>query len=113
MARSSTRASPSTIGMAHSAAAGSASDLTMISGPMPAASPIVIATRGRCSIALTSAWFRQDRDRRVRRAARQDETVHVLDAVEHFLPRAGVAQRPLSGAAQTRARGRVFEQPDD
>src|SRR5215470_11872418 len=89
IARARTAPSPRTIGTHQPAAAGSASDLTMISGPMPAASPIVIATRGRCSITLTSTWFGEYRDRRVRGAPRQDETVHVLDAVEHFLPGAG------------------------
>src|SRR5262249_7988685 len=51
IARARTAPSPRTMGTHQPAAAGSASDLTMISGPMPAASPIVIATRGRFSVA--------------------------------------------------------------
>src|SRR5262249_8312016 len=46
IARSSTRASPMTSGAHHSITRGAASDLTLISGPTPAATPIALGPHG-------------------------------------------------------------------
>src|SRR5262249_29505653 len=101
--------SPRTIGMQSRAVCGSASDFTVISGPMPAASPMVIAMRGR-NVMYSLRYGDRDESRTL---APQHAPIDAFDPVENLLPRCRVFYRGASRRAQTSAGVGVAQQVDD